>query len=117
MRFLQPHGEEDQNNAQTVLLLSANLSHHFCMDQKSSQDLLVEDDVAQLLTVSVAALRRWRVERRGPKYIKLGALVRYRRSDVELWISTRPSGGEADQFKRSQRLGRSTVVTGGPNVG
>jgi predicted DNA-binding transcriptional regulator AlpA len=87
------------------------------MDQKSSQDLLQENEVAQLLTVSVAALRRWRVERRGPKYIKLGALVRYRRSDVELWISTRPFGGEADQTKRSPRLGKSAVVTGGAKVG
>jgi predicted DNA-binding transcriptional regulator AlpA len=83
------------------------------MDQNSLRDLLQEDEVAQLLTVSVAALRRWRVERRGPKYIKLGALVRYRRSDVELWISTRPFGGEADQPKRSPRLFNSAVVSKG----
>lgn len=87
------------------------------MDQKSSQDLLQENDVAQFLTVSVAALRRWRVERRGPKYIKVGALVRYRRCDVEHWIATRPSGGESDQTTRLPRLGKSAVIADSRKIG
>src|SRR5438132_119121 len=37
--------------------------------------LLTEEDVAKHLHVSVASLRRWRVERRGPQYIKVGSLV------------------------------------------
>jgi excisionase family DNA binding protein len=50
--------------------------------------------VAALLNVSVAALRRWRLERRGPRFIKVGSLVRYRQSDVEMWLASRPVGGE-----------------------
>ena len=38
--------------------------------------LLTEDEVARQLRVSVASLRRWRLERRGPQFIKVGSLVR-----------------------------------------
>jgi len=41
-------------------------------------DLLTECDVAQRLHVSLASLRRWRLERRGPRFIEVRCLVRYR---------------------------------------
>ena len=56
--------------------------------------MLNEKQTAELLGVSVAALRKWRFQRRGPAYIKLGKLVRYRREDVDQWLLTRPKGGE-----------------------
>jgi hypothetical protein len=40
--------------------------------------LLTEEQVVEQLHVSVASLRRWRLERRGPQFIKVGSLVRYR---------------------------------------
>jgi hypothetical protein len=45
--------------------------------------LLTEEQVAEQLHVSVASLRRWRLERRGPQFIKVGSLVRYRPEDLE----------------------------------
>jgi len=39
-------------------------------------NLLTEEDVAKQLQVSLAALRRWRVQGRGPRFIKVSALVR-----------------------------------------
>ncbi len=57
--------------------------------------LMNESEVAQRLQVSVACVRRWRLERRGPKFIKLGALVRYRSDDIERWLASCPAGGEA----------------------
>ena len=41
-------------------------------------NLLTECDVSERLHVSVASLRRWRLENRGPRFIKVGSLVRYR---------------------------------------
>jgi hypothetical protein len=35
--------------------------------------LLNEHDVARITGLSVASLRRWRLLRQGPKYIKIGA--------------------------------------------
>jgi len=55
--------------------------------------LLTECDVAERLNVSLASIRRWRLEQRGPQYIKLGSLVRYRQADVEIWLSALPTGG------------------------
>ena len=56
-------------------------------------NLLTEYDVAQRLHVSLASLRRWRLERRGPRFIKVSSLVRYRPEDVEEWLSALPTGG------------------------
>jgi excisionase family DNA binding protein len=57
--------------------------------------LLTEEDVARQLHISVASLRRWRLERRGPPFIKVGSLVRYRPEEVEAWLATLPAGGSS----------------------
>jgi len=57
--------------------------------------LLTERDVAKLLRVSLAAVRKWRLQERGPKYLKIGSLVRYRRSDLDVWLNSLPTGGAA----------------------
>ncbi len=51
-------------------------------------ELLNEHQVAKFLQLSVASVRRWRLFRTGPKYLKIGAAVRYRREDVEDWLSS-----------------------------
>ncbi len=56
--------------------------------------LLNEDQVAETLRVSVATVRRWRSCRRGPKFIKVGAAVRYDSRDLHAWLASRPAGGE-----------------------
>ena len=56
--------------------------------------LLNEHDVARITSLSVASVRRWRLLRQGPKYIKIGAAVRYRPEDVTAWLESRPTGGE-----------------------
>lgn len=55
--------------------------------------LLNEYQVAAILGVSVATVRRWRLLRQGPKYLKVGAAVRYRHQDLDLWLASRPTGG------------------------
>ncbi len=55
--------------------------------------LLTEEEVAKHLHVSLASIRRWRLERRGPQFIKVGSLVRYRPEDLEFWLASLPTGG------------------------
>lgn len=57
--------------------------------------LLNEQNAALLLNVSVPTLRKWRYKGRGPKFLKLGSLVRYKPSDIEQWLTTLPQGGES----------------------
>jgi predicted DNA-binding transcriptional regulator AlpA len=60
-------------------------------------DLLTETDVAQKLHVSLACLRRWRLEKRGPQFVKIGQLVRYRPDELENWLRSLPTGGVQEQ--------------------
>ena len=59
-------------------------------------NLLKEEEVARQLHVSLAALRRWRVEGRGPRFIKVSALVRYRPEELEDWLASQPAGGSLE---------------------
>lgn len=56
--------------------------------------LLDEKELSQWLRVSIGMLRYWRSEGRGPRYRKVGQLVRYAPSDVKNWLESRPTGGE-----------------------
>ena len=57
------------------------------------ETLLNEHDVARLTGLSVATVCRWRLQRQGPRYLKIGAAVRYRPADVTAWLESRPGGG------------------------
>ena len=57
--------------------------------------LLNEQQVSEMLGVSVASLRRWRLLRRGPRFFKLGSAVRYSQEDINAWLRSRPTGGDA----------------------
>jgi predicted DNA-binding transcriptional regulator AlpA len=69
-----------------------------------ADSLLTEIEVAKHLQVSVTCVRRWRLERRGPRFLKIGAIVRYRPEDVENWINARPAGGDHDLVAREPGL-------------
>lgn len=55
---------------------------------------LTDHEVAEQVGVSVATIRRWRLQGLGPRYLKVGASVRYLPKDVDFFMQTRPSGGE-----------------------
>ena len=59
--------------------------------------LLNEHEVARITGLSVASVRRWRLLKQGPKYLKIGASVRYRPEHVAAWLQSRPVGGEIDR--------------------
>jgi predicted DNA-binding transcriptional regulator AlpA len=59
-----------------------------------SSRFLTECEVSDRTQISLATLRRWRLENRGPKYHKFGSLVRYGEEELTRWEQTQPSGGE-----------------------
>jgi Helix-turn-helix domain len=63
--------------------------------------LMTEEEVARRLNVSVASLRRWRLLKKGPVFIKIGPLVRYRPEDLDSWLSALPKGGNSDPSSES----------------
>lgn len=70
---------------------------------------MAEEQVSKLLNVSVASLRRWRLERRGPAFIKVGSLVRYKPEDLEQWLTIQPTGGSTVAAKRQRATANASV--------
>ena len=61
--------------------------------------LLDEHQVAEALGVSVSSMRRWRLLRQGPRFLKVGTLCKYRPEDVSAWLDSRPSGGGQQEVR------------------
>lgn len=71
--------------------------------------LLTESEVAGRLRVSLACVRRWRLERRGPRFVKVGSLVRYPAEELDRWIESLPTGGTVVQVNAA-RASRSAAA-------
>jgi predicted DNA-binding transcriptional regulator AlpA len=52
-------------------------------------ELFSEDQVAKRFGLSVATLRNWRAQRRGPAPTKIGRRSFYRREAINQWLLTR----------------------------
>lgn len=48
-----------------------------------------ESELARRAAVSTAALRKWRREGTGPRFLRLGRCVRYLIQDVDTWLHSR----------------------------
>lgn len=62
--------------------------------------LLDTRGAADFLTVGEATLRSWRVKRQGPRYLRLGGLVRYDVADLELWLDAQAVDAEDQHSQR-----------------
>jgi predicted DNA-binding transcriptional regulator AlpA len=61
------------------------------------QTILDQKRVASLLGISTRTLERYRVSGTGPRYVKLGKLVRYLKTDIDAWIEQNHSGSIAER--------------------
>ena len=73
------------------------------MRTKFKGGLLDTVGASAFLGCSSGALVRFRVERRGPPYIRVGRLIRYRRRDLLRWINSQRVSPEQSQRKRDGR--------------
>lgn len=55
--------------------------------------LLNEQDVARITKLSLATIRRRRLFKLPPVYLKIGSAVRYRPEDVAAWLQSCPTRG------------------------
>jgi predicted DNA-binding transcriptional regulator AlpA len=72
--------------------------------------LLTESEVSERTQISLATLRRWRLENRGPKYHKFGSLVRYGEEELNRWEQTQPTGGESPTQSIPVKSVRSNIL-------
>ena len=52
--------------------------------------LLTDRDVAALTGLARSTLAKLRLNGQGPRFVKLGAAVRYRADDVQTWVTAQP---------------------------
>ena len=51
------------------------------------KEYLTEQEAADYISLSVKTLRRWRFDRRGPKYAKIaGKAIRYPLLELQEWV-------------------------------
>jgi hypothetical protein len=58
--------------------------------------VVTESAAARMLAVSIAALRRWRREQRGPRFVRLGRCIRYPIQDLKIFLN---ENGEPVSFE------------------
>jgi len=63
--------------------------------ESQNDPLLETGTLAEQLDVRPVTLEKWRQNGTGPRYIKIGRLVRYRQSDVDQWLQSRTVGDAA----------------------
>jgi hypothetical protein len=56
------------------------------VNNDSGPSLLNEKQAADFLNMSVRTLQAWRVNGRGPAFVRLSAAVRYSAADLEMFI-------------------------------
>jgi predicted DNA-binding transcriptional regulator AlpA len=64
------------------------------MERDAQRIVFSEGELAKQLVVSRAALRKWRGQGRGPRFLRLGKCIRYLAADVEAWLKAHASGGQ-----------------------
>jgi excisionase family DNA binding protein len=69
------------------------LANKIPQKQNVPEPLWNKRDVARYLGISPATLSIWVHERRGPRFIKVGPLVRFRPADVYAYLESCPGGG------------------------
>src|ERR1700761_3755378 len=96
-----PYGERSRAQVKCTLaghLFPVSRKFHrgqcsFHVEEFCMANLMTETEVARQLNVSLALLRRWRVKKHGPAFVKVGVLVRYRPEDLDAWLNELPTGG------------------------
>lgn len=59
------------------------------MNHSPKQNLMTVQDASEFLGLSVSTLNKWRCYGKGPVFLKLGRVIRYRKEDLETYIEER----------------------------
>jgi predicted DNA-binding transcriptional regulator AlpA len=76
-------------------------------EEMVNREILNEREVWEEFGFSIPYLRRARRERRGPRFLKIGKLVRYRRTDIEAYLSLHAV--ETRELRTSPRRGAAAT--------
>lgn len=63
------------------------------------EPLLTEVQAADLLRLSIRTLQAWRARRFGPRFVRAGRAIRYRRIDIVEWVEAQTVPASAQLTK------------------
>jgi hypothetical protein len=75
------------------------------MEEFRDPIVVTERQAAHLLSVSRAALRRWRREKRGPEFTRLERCIRYDLRSIESFVTENSSGNKIDDSQTLSGVG------------
>jgi Helix-turn-helix domain len=79
--------------------------HDNASEVEQMNPLLTEEQTARALgNLSVKTLQRWRWAGRGPRFIKIGAAVRYDPEDLAVFIEAGRRNSTSDPGKTARRV-------------
>jgi predicted DNA-binding transcriptional regulator AlpA len=119
--LLAYRGETFQKeNSPQYVTVSTGISRRFIMSENAQRErMLTSEQTSEYLGgVSLSTLQRWRKERIGPRWLKLGRSIRYRSTDLEAWIAAnaRPAAqGRLFSSTSLKRWGPGARHAPGPN--
>lgn len=61
-------------------------------DNEAAPEFFDEKHLCAVFGISSVTATKWRAKAKGPPFIKVGRLVRYRRSDVDAWLRANTVG-------------------------
>lgn len=64
-------------------------------------DNLKTEEAAEILQVKPATLEQWRWNGKGPRFVKMGRAVRYRKADLDAFIEARVFGSTTEAQARA----------------
>jgi excisionase family DNA binding protein len=76
------------------------MSERFMNETADVEPLLSTDEVSRVLVIPAGTLANWRWMGTGPRFLRVGRHVRYRRTDVEAWIDAQVHAAAADRERR-----------------
>lgn len=65
-----------------------------------NEDLIDQRAMSSMVGITTKTAETWRVRGFGPRYVKVGALVRYCKSDVRAWIESRTVRSTSEPLPR-----------------
>jgi hypothetical protein len=86
---------ETNDNKPTLAVVRAPIDAGRELPRELPTDLIDEVALSIRLGIARSTLQSWRYSGRGPKYLKIGRLIRYRNGDVEAFLRASTRGEAA----------------------